>query len=106
MPRAKKVQTIDTHKFFKTGAKTVGVVAVQLTATSYKTKKGVLVKASSGNGTGLVYVGSSTVTANAADDTSGFELAASEWVELEVNDVSDVYVIGSEADLSVTWLIV
>ena len=106
MPRAKRVQTIDTYKNFKTGAKTsVGTSAVQISTTSFKTKKGVLVKALSSNGTAIIYVGGSTVTA-LTDATSGIELAASEWVVVEVNDVSDVYVIGSTTGLGVTWIIV
>jgi len=107
MSRPKQVQTVDTSRFFKTGAKTsIGTSAVQLTTTSNKAKKGVLVKAESSNGTGLVYVGDSTVTAGTPDSTSGFELAASEWVLVEVEDPSLIYVIGSTTGLGVTWIIV
>lgn len=105
--RPKQVQTVETFKRFKTGAKSsIGTSAVQISSTSVKTKKGVLVKAASTNGTGLVYVGDSTVTAGTPDSTSGFELAASEWVEIETDDVSRVYVIGSTTNLKVTWVIV
>lgn len=104
MPRAKRVQTVETFKRFQTGRKSsVGAVAVQLTATSIKTKKGVLIKAADDNA-GIVYVGTSTVTADAADATSGFPILASEWVEIEVDDVSSVYVIASQADQKVYWV--
>lgn len=107
MPRAKHVQSVETFKNFQTGAKTsIGTSAVQLTSSSFKCKKGVLVKAASTNGVNLVYVGDSTVTAGSPDSTSGFELATSEWVLIETTDPSLVYVIGSTTGLAVTWVTV
>lgn len=105
MPRAKRVQTIDTYNFFQTGSVTVGTSKAQLTATSLKTKKGVLVKADVNNA-GEVYVGPVSVTAGSPDSTSGLQLSANDSVELEVADVSDVYVIASAAGQKVYWLIV
>ena len=107
MSRPKRVQTVETYKNWRTGAKTgIGTSAVQISSTSFKCKKGVLVKAASTNGTGLVYVGLSNVTTISTPSSCGLELAASEWIEVEAEDVTDVYVIGSTAGLSITWMIV
>lgn len=106
-PRAKRVQTIDTYKRFESGAKSsIGVAAVQMVATSLKVKQGVLIKADINNA-GTVYVGNSaSVTAGAVDSTSGFPLEPNDWLELEVDDVSSVYLIASQANQKVYWITV
>jgi hypothetical protein len=87
-----------------TGRKSaIGATALQLTATSTKCT-GVYVKASAAN-TGTVYVGKSTVTANSADATDGFELSASEGVFITVNDPSFVYAIASAAGQSLFFMV-
>lgn len=86
------------------GAKTVGVSAVQITSSSYKTKNGVVVKAAASN-TGIIYVAdSSTVTANSSDATDGFPLSASQSITIPVDKPSRIYAIASLADQKVFWL--
>ena len=63
---------------FATGRKSsIGTSAVQLT-TSTHVSRGIQVIADSTNSV-IVYVGLSTVTANAADSTDGFPLSARAW---------------------------
>lgn len=80
----------------------IGASALQLTSTSSRVSKGVVVKAAVGN-SGKVYVGLSNVTADSADATDGFELAAGESIAMEIDDPSKVYVIGSAASQKVFW---
>ncbi|MCH7685516.1 MAG: hypothetical protein IH899_02340 [Planctomycetes bacterium] len=81
----------------------IGQAAVQLTSKSGSARQGVLVKAAAGN-TGLIYVGSSSdVTADSEDETDGFELSASEFKTVEVDDPSKVFVIASESNQKVFW---
>ena len=76
---------------FETGRKSsIGTSAVQLT-TSTHVSRGIQVIADSTNSV-IVYVGLSTVTANAADATDGFPLAAGESIVIPVIDPSLVYV--------------
>ena len=83
----------------------VDTTAEQLTATSVRCSRGVVVKAANSN-TGTIYVGNSDVTANSADATDGFELGAGESVTIEVDDVNKLYVIASAANQVVYWLTV
>ena len=63
-----------------TGSKSsIGTSAVQLTTTTVKSNQGVQVLADSDND-GTIYVGSSTVTADGADATTGFPLAAGQSI--------------------------
>jgi len=64
-----------------------------------------LVKAANAN-TGIVYVGNSDVTANTADATDGFELAAGESVMIEIDNPNKIYVFASVANQKVFWLAV
>jgi hypothetical protein len=94
------------HSTIEHGSKgSIGTSAVQVTTTSIKLEKGVIVKAAAGNG-GTVYVGNSDVTANSAEATDGFELTAGESITVPVDDVSKVYVIGSGAGQQVFWFVV
>lgn len=82
----------------------VDTSAEQLTATSFHTRKGVVVKAADAN-SGTIYVGnSSSVTANSADATDGFELGAGQSITIEIDDPSKIYVIASAANQKVFWL--
>ena len=94
------------HQFFHGRKSSVGTSAVQLTSTSTDASRGVLVKAADDN-SGTVYVGnSSSVTADSADATDGFPLAAGEAVLVKVNNASRVYLIGSASGQKVFWLVV
>ena len=92
---------------FKHGAKSsITTSAVALAATSGMAGNGILVKAANSN-TGTVYVGvSSAVTAGTLDATDGFELGAGESVQVELNDPSKIYVIGSASGQKVFWVAV
>ena len=76
---------------FLTGRKSsIGTSALQLTSTTH-VSRGVQVIAHSSNAVD-VYVGTSTVTADAADATDGFPLAAGESIVIPVIDPSTIYV--------------
>ena len=82
----------------------VGTSVVTLVGDSIKTKRGVLIKAASGN-SGKVYVGISTsVTADSNDGTDGFELSAGDSLEVEINDVRSIHIIASESGQKVFWI--
>ncbi len=84
------------HAFSHGRKSSVGTSAVQLTAAIAHLGKGVQIKADAAN-SGTVYVGGSTVTADAADATDGFPLSAGEGLLVPVDDPSKVYLIGSAA---------
>lgn len=83
----------------------IGVSAVQLTATSTPVKKGVAVKASRDNSS-ILYVGNSDVTADTADATDGFELFPGESITIGIDNVNKIYVISKAAGQEVFWLVV
>lgn len=88
-----------------TGRKTVGTTAAQLTTQSQYTRTGVLIKSSSDN-SGLVYFGfSDDITADVADATDGFPLAAGESVLIPASRGTQVYVIASEASQKIWWAV-
>jgi hypothetical protein len=87
--------TLNAQSSFDHGSKgSIGLTALQLTASSITAKKGVLVKASAAN-TGIIYVGNSDVTANSTEATDGYELYAGEAVLIEVDNANKIYVIAS-----------
>jgi hypothetical protein len=91
---------------FEHGAKSsIGTTALQLTSAEFYCRRGLLIKAASGN-SGTVYVGKSDVTTGSADATDGFPLAASEAVTIEVDDPRKVYVRGSASGQKVFWITV
>jgi hypothetical protein len=57
-----------------------------------------MIRASSGNGADVVYVGTSFVTADEGLNTSGWPLAAGEQVEVPCRDAAEVYVNGTAGD--------
>jgi hypothetical protein len=80
-----------------TGAKSaIGATALQMTATSMPLIRGVTVKAQVGN-PNVVYVGKLGVTANAADATDGYPLAANESVTIECDNANLIYVVAGGA---------
>ena len=77
-----------------TGAvSSIWTTAIQLSS-SQKTTSGVYIKADSTN-TAPVYIGNSTVTRWTADATDWFPINASEWVFIEIDNPSLIYVISS-----------
>jgi len=90
---------------YLTGRKSsISTSAVQLTTADTHAHRGVQIVAAAGN-TATVYVGISTVTADAADGTDGFPLAAGESVVIPVIDPSKIYVIASSGSTSKVFFI-
>lgn len=81
----------------------IGATALQLSASVAPLRNGVLIKADYANA-GIVYVGSSTVTAAAAAGTDGFPIKAGESVMVEAQSASIVYAIASTTGQKV-WFI-
>lgn len=85
---------------FKAGAGTVGLAA-QAAGIKIPAAKSVTIKADKAN-TDTVYVGhDASVTA-----ASGFALAAGELVEIAVDSLDKVFVIGGAASQKYSWLAV
>ncbi|MHB1033226.1 MAG: hypothetical protein ACYC35_23935 [Pirellulales bacterium] len=93
------------HGFDHGRKSAIGTTAVPLVATSSRAAKGVQIKAAAAN-SGTVYVGQSDVTADAADATDGFPLAAGEALFLPVDDPSKVYLVASTAGQKVFFVVV
>ena len=91
----------------ETGRKTVGVTAVALVSSqSVRGNTGVEIYSDAAN-EGVIYVGSrSTVTANSADATDGFPIAAGKSILIPIRNPNDIYVIASEASQKIWWMIV
>jgi hypothetical protein len=92
-----------------TGRKSaIGASAVALIGSSTPFSYQVQVVAANGNGSGLVYIGLSTVMANAADTTDGYELAAGQTVTIPAafcgGDLANLFAIGSTTGLKVFFI--
>lgn len=92
-----------TSSFLSGSKSSIGASALQLTSTSTPCS-GVYIKRSSSE-TGIVYVGTSTVTAGTTDATDGFPIEAGDSLFVSVDDPSKVYVIGSTTGLKVFYMI-
>ena len=89
---------------FATGRKSsIGTSAAQVTSSTH-VSRGVQIIADSTNAV-KVYVGISTVTADSADGTDGFPLAAGESVVVPVSDPSLIYVIAPSGSSSKVFFI-
>ena len=89
---------------FATGRKSsIGTSALQVTSSTH-VSRGVQIIADSTNAV-KVYVGLSTVTADSADGTDGFPLAAGESVVVPVSDPSLIYVIAPSGSSSKVFFI-
>jgi hypothetical protein len=93
------------HGFDHGRKSSVGTTVVQLSATSYRATKGVQIKADAANSS-TVYVGNADLTADTADATDGFPLAAGEGLFVPVDDVNKVYVRGGASGQKVFWFAV
>ena len=90
------------HGFLHGRTSGIGTTAVQLVAASSHLATGVQLKAPQSN-SGVVYVGTAGVTADAADATDGFPLAGGEGLFVPIDDPSKLYVRGSAAGQKVFW---
>ncbi len=79
------------------GQTTSGTSAVQLSSTSIVPVNGILVQAISTN-TASVFIGGSGVTTS-----TGFELQAGQAVPFTCNNITDLYVVGSNTTDKVCW---
>lgn len=89
----------EAHEKFVAGGDTVGTTA-QVAGPDLQAYRSVKIKASLGN-TNNIYVGhSASVTT-----TTGYELDAGEEVEIFVDSLGKVFVIGGAADQDYSWLV-
>jgi len=80
---------------FLTGRKSsIGTTAVQMTTESTKADRGIQITTAAGN-SATVYVGLYNVTADSADATDGFPLAAGESILVPIRDAKLIYVVAS-----------
>lgn len=79
------------------GQTTSGTTAVQLDASSIASTNGILVQALSTN-TASVFIGGSGVTTS-----TGFELQAGQAVPFTCNNITNLYVVGSNTTDKVCW---
>ena len=79
----------------------------QLTTNGAKADKGIQVTASTANSVSI-YVGASGITANSADSTDGYPVAAGESVLFPVRNANEIFLIaaGSATSQKVWWMIV
>ena len=87
---------------------TAGTTAVRLVPASVAfnepLRKGVLIKAGTGNA-GTVYLGNATVTADTAA-TGGFPLSAGQSVTLPIDQIDQLYAIGSASGQIVNCILI
>lgn len=105
MPRAKRVQSVETYKHLDHGAVTVGTTAVQLSSTSIYAQAGIAIRADKDNA-GTVFVGNSDVTTGTSDSTDGFPLYKKDVYIIPSDNVSNVYVRATEASQKVYWMLI
>lgn len=93
--------SINALSHLKATQQTIGTTAVQIAITSLTDRRTISLKASNGLAdTDFIYVGEdSSVTSS-----TGYELGKGDSVDLEVDDTSDVWVIGSAASLKLCIL--
>tara|TARA_B100000700_G_scaffold320652_2_gene418345 strand:+ start:2338 stop:2637 length:300 start_codon:yes stop_codon:yes gene_type:complete len=83
----------------------IGTAAAQLTSSVVKAKRGVQITADSDNAA-TIYVGNSNVTADAADTTDGYPIAAGETVVIPTRKPSDLYLIAESGDAGKVWWLI
>ena len=94
---------ITSGKFTVGGNADIDTTAEQLKNSNVPCVFGVRVKAVAGNA-GIVYVGPKGVTADTADATDGYPLAAGEEVLIPIDNLNKVYVIASQVDQKARFL--
>jgi hypothetical protein len=83
---------------FRTGTGTVGVASQQADM-GFKAAKSVTIKADAAN-TGTLYLGHD----NSVSATTGFPLAKGESIEIDVDSVDKIWVVGSAAGQKYAWM--
>ena len=106
MPRAKRVQNVNTYKFMDHGAlSAIGTTALQLSASSVTAQSGIVVRADLAN-TEAVYIGNSDVTAGTTDTTDGMPLNAGDVFIFPANNISNVYARSTASSQKVYWFLI
>lgn len=83
-----QIHSVTMASTFTTGQQTVTTAGTaEALASSATVNTGVLIKALPGNGSAIVYIGTSTV-----DSTNGVALSSGDSWYVEVDDISKVYV--------------
>lgn len=91
---------LETADELKAGLVTVAdTTEAAIIDSSVPVKHFVRVKALASNSTNMVYLGGVGVTT-----TTGYQLAAGEFVDIQVSDVNLIHAIGSTSGLKVSWL--
>lgn len=92
----------------RTGHKTVGATAVQLTEQSFQAEKGILLRCPGTDdtvpNTDPVWVAQTPNVTSDSTGTGGFPIAPGESVSLPVNDPSKLYVISTAAAQTIAWM--
>lgn len=83
----------------------IDTAAEQITTSSVAAKFGVRVMANPTN-SGIIYIGTSAVTADSADATDGYPLYAGDSIFLPVNNANLVYAIASVNNQALRWIAV
>lgn len=83
----------------------VGTGATPLTDNVTQFVKGVVLKAAEAN-TAPIYLGGYNVTADAAESSGGFPLAAGETLFLAIEDLNRLYAVSTAAAQDVAWIAV
>jgi|GEM_PF-1767258 len=95
----------ETVNSFRHGRKSgIGAAVAPLTAAAVLATKGVQLRAADAN-SGVVYVGQSTLTADTADATDGYPLAAGETLFVPVNDASKIFLRATAESQKVFWFV-
>jgi hypothetical protein len=81
-----------------TGQATIGATAVQLSSTSTPLARGVIVKIDGAN-SGYVCVGFSA----GVTTSTGFKMSPDELEDIDIDDLSKLWLIGSAAGQVISW---
>lgn len=89
----------ESHEEFKAGHGVVGTNPQRASTLTFKAYKVVRIKADMGN-SDFVYVGDH----EGISSTSGFQLDAGESVDIPIDQIDKVWVVGGDADQGYSWL--
>jgi hypothetical protein len=96
------VSEVAETAYLRHGKIDVGLEAVPV-ADKAKIFKGLVLKASAANGSGIIYVGSYTVS-SADCPQQGMPLSAGQAMEIPCDDGSQVWVVGDDTGLILYWM--
>ena len=100
----------ETVKYVANGHTLVGLVATQLSLTTYKINKGVLLRApgavDSISNTTAIWVGNQAVTNDSNPDTGGMPIIPGASLFIPIDDITLLYVIAGAVDQDIAWMVV